>query len=278
MRKLLAIVSGIVAGYLLSSSMTAGLRFRFPDEFAANEWGVLLWGEHWFIRFLVSSICAAWAGFIAGLIGRDKGKLLGILAVTPGWLIWVIAIHVSLTGHLPFIESALIYSYASLGNKISMATIILAMFPIAWVAGQYGEMLGQENAKHFDSRCHTLLGIKWYHYFWLSIVIHLIVMQGSYVGLYFLEWLKVLWKTDFIFSFFAYIIPGIFTVMLYGTLYIMWLGISKTYLILAGFENVSLDESTTLKILKYALGFPIMATILQSIIQFIHYSIAKWVS
>ena len=89
-RKFFAIISGILAGGLLSSAISAGLKFRFPYEFASYDWGILIWGEHWFLRALVSLICVAWAGFMAGLVGRDKGRILAIFAVLPSWIFFKI--------------------------------------------------------------------------------------------------------------------------------------------------------------------------------------------
>jgi len=271
-RKILAIMSGIIAGLLLSMAVGVGLQHRFPDEFKSSTWGALLWGEHWFLRCLVSLISSAWAGFIAGVVGRDKGKTLAVIAVLPSWIVWTITEYIAFGGHIPLFNAS--EFYVSLGNKISIGFIILAMFPVAWSAGDQGEIIGKEYSRLFDSRRHTLLGIKWFHYCWLPIVLYLIVMQGSYAGLYFLTWMRELWKSGF--NLFGTIIPGVFTLLLYGTLYLMGIGVKKTYLILAGFEKAPSRGAVALNVLKYAIGFPILATILQVIIEYIHYSIAKW--
>jgi hypothetical protein len=136
--------------------------------------------------------------------------------------------------------------------------------------------IGKEFAEHFDSRRYTLLGIKWYHYIWIPIVLHLILLQGSYAGLYFLTWLKVLWKAGF--SIFQWIIPGIFTFALWGTLYLMGIGIYKAYLILAGLESVPSKGKAFIKVLQYAIGFPLIAAALQYLIEYLHYIIGKWMS
>ncbi|MDD1778465.1 MAG: hypothetical protein LUQ65_09890 [Candidatus Helarchaeota archaeon] len=273
-RKIFAVITGIIAGALLSMAIGAGLQHRFPDEFKSFSWGVFLWGDHWFLRALASMISSAWAGFITGLIGRERGKILAIVAVFPSWILWVIAEYAALTGHFPLFD--IDDFYVSLGNKISMGLIILAIFPVAWNSGAQGEIIGREYSTFFDSRKHTLLGIKWYHYTWLPIVLYLIVLQGAFAGLYFLTWLKALWKSGF--SLLGSIIPSIFTFMIFGTLYLMALGVQKTYLILAGFEEIASKGRAVVKVLQYAIGFQIIAAILQSVIEYIHYSIAKWIS
>jgi len=273
-RKIFAIISGALAGWLLSMAIGAGLQHRFPDEFKSFNWGVLLWGEHWFLRALVSLISSAWAGFITGVIARQKGKTFAIIEVLPSWIIWVTAEYTAMTGYFPLFNIG--DFYVSLGNKISMGFIILAMLPVAWYAGAQGEIIGQKYSTFFDSRKHTLLGIKCYHYFWFPIVLYLIVLQGAFAGLYFLTWLKALWKSGF--SFFGSIIPTIFTLMIFGTLYIMAIGVQKTYLILAGFEEVASKGRAAVKVIQYAIGFQIIAVILQFAIEYIHYLIAKWLS
>ena len=273
-RKLFAIISGLLAGGLLSSAISTGLRYRFPDEFESFDWGMLIWGEHWFLRTLVSLVCAAWAGYIAGVIGREKGKELAIIAVLPSWAFWAYTEYMALTGHFPLFDVG--DFYVSIGNKLAMGFIIIAMFPVAWIAGSQGEIIGQEFSTHFDSRKYTLLGIKWYHYIWIPIVLQLILLQGSYAGLYFLTWLKALWKAGF--SIFHWIIPGIFTLALWGTLYLMGIGIMKTYLILAGFEEVPSKGKAFIKVLQYAIGFQIVAGALQYLIEYLHFLIGKWLT
>lgn len=138
-RKFFAITTGVIAGALLSMAIGAGLQHRFPDTFKSATWGVL-WGEHWFLRALASIISSAWAGFITGIIAREKGKILAIVAVLPSWILWVIFEYTALTGHFPIF--AIDDIYVSLGNKISMGFIILAMFPVAWHSGTQGEIIG----------------------------------------------------------------------------------------------------------------------------------------
>jgi len=273
-RKIFAVITGIMVGSLLSMAIGGGLQRRFPDEFKSFSWGILLWGEHWFLRALASLLSSACAGFITGVIGREKGNFLAIIVVLPSWIIWVLFEYSALSGHFPLLNLG--DFYVSLGNKIFMGLIILAMLPVAWYSGSQGETIGQKNSAYFDSRKHTLLGIKWYHYTWLPIVLYFIVMQGSFAGLYFLTWVKALWKSGF--SFFGSIIPTVFTFMIYGTFFLMAIGVQKTYLILAGFEEVTSKGRAAVKVIQYAIGFQIMAGILQGVIEYIHYSIAKWLS
>ena len=144
----------------------AGLKYRFPNEFNSLDWGVLLWGEHWFIRAAVSLVCSAWAGFVAGIVGRNRGSILGVISVFPAWIIWVIMEYTALTGNFPFRDFGEVY--ISLGSKLSMGAIILATFPIVWHTGSYGELIGKDYSDHFefqgDIRYWVLNGITIYGY------------------------------------------------------------------------------------------------------------------
>ncbi len=279
-RKIFALFCGVIAGMLLSMAIDSGLQYRFPDEFKNKEWGVFIWGEHWFLRVVASVISAAWAGFIAGVVARDRGKLLGIAAIFPSWSLWLIVAYTAFTGHVPFLND---YDapYISLGNKIAIVTLLFVIGPVAWLTGQEGEIVGQQYASHFDSRPRSLLGLKWYHHIWLPLILYPIIMQSAYVGFYFLTWFKILWKTHAnagVFSILPSLIPTIFTFALLGTLFIMWNGLRSAYFILAGLNPISSISVRTKQVAKYLLGYPIIAVILQSIIEYIHFFLAKWLN
>lgn len=275
-RGFFAIIVGNMAGFLLTGAVGAGVQHRFPDEFTTFKWGLLLWGEHWFLRALTSFISSALTGYTAGLIGRNKGQILAIIAVFPSWIVWIVFEYTAITGYFPLINGGDVY--VSLGNKIFMGIIILIMLPVAWWSGFQGQTTGRGYSTFFDSRRHSLLGIKWYHYTWIPIVLYLIVMQGSYAGLYFLTWVKVLWKLGPSSLFLWAIIPMIFTAMLYGTLYLMATGVKKAYVILAGLENTPSKGKAAVKVLKYGIGYQAMAAVFQFLIEYVHYTLGKWLS
>jgi hypothetical protein len=275
-RGFFAIIVGNIAGLLLTTAVGAGIQYRFPDEFTTFKWGLLLWGEHWFLRALTSFISSAFTGYIAGLIGRNKGRVLAIIAVFPSWIVWIVAEYTAITGHFPLINGGDVY--VSLGNKIFMGFIILTILPVAWWSGFQGQITGREYSTHFDSKKHSLLGIKWYHYTWIPIILYLIMMQGSFSGLYFLTWVKALWKLGVDRFFLGAIIPTVFTMALYGTLFLMAKGVQRAYLILAGFENIPSKRKVAVKVLKYAVGYQAIATVLQIGIEYVHYTLGKWLS
>jgi len=277
MRIFCGIICGFLGGTLLLLSISAGVHFRFPNEMSQQTWGVMLWGEHWFIRTIVSVICTAWGGFLAGIISRNYPKISAIISAMPSWLAWVVLAVFSFTGISIYQQIDPYSSYVSIGNKIFIVINILCIFPVAWYSGQVGGHQASFVGDHFDSRPHTLLGIKWYHYLWIPIIFYLISMQASYVGLYFIGWLKVLYKSSSDFSMLTVIVPGIFTAALWATLYIMWLGLSKAYYILAGYtENLGRGRSFLL-VLKYVIIYQVVAVACQTGIEYVHFYVSKWV-
>jgi len=275
-RKICAVLCGILAGFLLLNSITSGLELRFAQEVREQPWGMLIWGDHWFLRALTSVICTAWAGFIAGLIGRRRGSILALIAAFPGWLLWTASLYVSFTGQIPFLPGTEYY-HISLGYKIFSVIVVIVTFPIAWFAGRLGEeMVEGMLADHFDSRPRTLLGLKWFHYLWTPIIIHLAVMQTSYAVPYIFPWFKAAFKAQF--SILAWFIPGVVTAILFGTLFLIWNGLSKAYLILAGFQKVDSKKKAFLHLLLYSIVLPGIGAFLEYGVEFTHFKITQWLS
>lgn len=133
LRKFLAILCGFIASLFLLLSITYGLQYRFPEEAATP----FTWGEHWFLRALVSAICAAWAGFITGLIARKRGGILACITIFPSWLAWLAFFSVALLGYIPFGDYTEVH--ISVGNKVFSGILVFLLFPIAFYFGRFGE-------------------------------------------------------------------------------------------------------------------------------------------
>lgn len=257
-RKLLAIICGLIAGAYLNTEMQKGLGYRFPGE--SESWGLFIWDEHWFLKFLITLISASWAGFIAGVIARSKGGRIGIISILPFWLVLAIFEYSALARTVPFIDYYV--PYISIGNKFFLGVTLLGMIPIAGFSGIAGSELGREYGEHFDSRPRTLFGIMWYHYLWLPPILTLIVRQATFAGLYFLHWEKIMLKS------YQAIIPFLFVMLLLGTFYLMWKGLTESYLVLSGLKGNMSKKNVFVQVLKYIFGYQIAAIILQNFIEF----------
>jgi hypothetical protein len=265
-RVLLAVWCGMVAGILLPNSVQVGVRWMISGE---PEWSSVFWGEHWILRPVVSVLAALGGGFVAGAIARRSGRTVAVLGALPAFLIWAWAAISAWQEELLFMGGS---QYFSIGNKLAATVIVVALLPAAAVAGNAGQEIGVQFGQHFDSRPKTLLGVKWYHYIWLPFLIHLILAQISWAGLYAFEWLKMVWRSG---PSMSSLIPTAFALALWGTFYILLTGVLKAYRVLAGFDETHSKFGAAKQVLKYGVGAPLLALIMQIGIMFLHAALIR---
>lgn len=256
------VISGVVAGVGLIGSMQVGAGIAFSVN-AGVEWGLGYWGDHWVWRSVWSVASTYVAAFIAGMIARRRGALIGILSAIPTVLFWAFVAFAGFAEN-PDIE-------VPLGYKIAAIVLLLITLPIGSAGGSSGEGYGAANAGHFDSRAHSLFGIKWYHYLWLPFLIHFVVVQTTWAAMYGFGWITTAWRaSQSIFVMF----PMMFALALFGTLQLVATGSFKAYSALAGFDEGG-ERTRVISVLKYGFGFPLLAAVAQLGIVFVHYGIGK---
>ena len=172
---------------------------------------------------------------------------------------------------MPFLENQFEVDI-SIGNKLAASLLVLTIIPFACYGGLAGEEAGKMFGEHFDSRNYTLLGIKWYHYLWLPIVIQLLLVQTAWACLYAFEWFRNTWRAGM--SLLS-IVPSLFAFAILWTISITFDGVIRAYKILSGVEKVPLGRSRAFQVLKYGLGLPLLAAALQAGISLLHYGLAK---
>ncbi|PWT79774.1 MAG: hypothetical protein C5B58_12880 [Acidobacteria bacterium] len=172
---------------------------------------------------------------------------------------------------MPFLEGQFEVDI-SIGNKLAASLLVVTIIPFACYGGLVGKESGEMVGEHFDSRNYTLLGIKWYHYLWLPIVIQLLLVQTAWISLYAFEWFRNTWRSGM--SLLS-IVPAFFAVAIFWTINIMVEGAVRAYKILSGLEEVPSARSRAFQVLKYGFGFPILAAVLQAGISLVHYGLAK---
>jgi hypothetical protein len=85
-RAFATIICGVVAGMLIPGALANGCLFYFPEGRHSGTSWLFLWGEHWAIRVLASWASAVGAGFIAGMIARQRGRIWAGIAALPSTL------------------------------------------------------------------------------------------------------------------------------------------------------------------------------------------------
>jgi hypothetical protein len=266
-----AVVFGLIAGLFLWAAVQVGLRYHYIEEQRETSWGIFFWGEHWALRTAASWAATAGAGYLTGVVARRRGAILAVISALPSAFCWLgIAI---LAWHGPFSFMGEVPDFhVSIGNKLAASLLALTTFVVAAWAGGSGAQEGETYGPHFDARRFSLLGIKWYHYLWLPLVVYLWLIQMSWAVFYGLEWLKIAYKSG---ASFLSIVPGVFTMMIWGTLAIMGNGAAKAYAVLAGFQFIPTVRGRAFAVLMYGVGAFVLAAILQIGIQLLQYGLAR---
>jgi hypothetical protein len=256
------VVSGVVAGVLLVLSMQVGVAFGLGED--AREWDdVLEWGDHWMWRGVASLAATSAAAFIAGMIARRRGRLIGALSAIPGALYWALVAYVGWGGTFP---GSIAVDSIALGYRIVAILLVVASVPTAAAIGREGAAYGRANAVHFDDRRGTLLGIKWIHFIWLPVLIHFMVVTAVFGSVYGFSWLTTAWKSGM--SLLA-LLPTVFLIAIYTVLQWLGNGALQTYLALAGFKDGS-GLSTFRRVMKYGVGYTLATALALVVIGALH--------
>jgi len=264
-----AVSVGIIGGVFLIAAISAGVKRGYTDEDPIGTWGFLFWGEHYVARMLWSLVASGFGALLAGIIARRSGGLLGVLSVIPTVVLWCVGIYAWTIGINALEELG--FESPSLGNKIVSILIPVVSPVIAYWLGDIGGTISEENADRFDSKKHTALGMKWYHWLWVWIPIYVIVVQSAWVVDYGMGWLRAIWSEDVSSLWGA--IAWLFFIGLVSTLIITGYGVARAYDRLSDYSRQFTRKDATLGVIKYGLGYPLLACILQGVICLLHYGL-----
>ena len=259
LRIVLAVLCGMLAGVLTTSALWRGVQYAFPAEHPQETWGLFVWGEHFIWRFIVAVIAASAGSYVIGLIARHCGGTLAVIGILPVSLAWVTLGAWNCIA--PLFPHEARFGTASLAVRISALALTLLLPATAYVIGREAAGQGAALASHFDTRAHTLLGIRWYHYLWLWLPIHIAVSQTAWVVVRFSDLIKAAWLDDGVLS----IIPTLFVVGVLLSLQVTIAGARHAYNLLAGFEN---SPYFARDVLKFAFGYPLLAAAIQAGLSF----------
>jgi len=266
LRPIFAVICGIIAGILLINSIQHGIQFRYNKEYSFDLWGIIVWGDHWFLRFLASSVATYLGAFIAGMIARKNGDMVGALSSTPTAITWVVISYLSWIGRFEVFGESY-ETTLSLMYKITATALSLTSGFFGIHGGTQGANLGAQIGSHFDTRHFSLLGTKWYHFLWIFLPLHLIIAQTAWILLYAGDWYKITWTTE---SSILNIIATFFLMAIYGSLYLTIQGIWKAYLILSGINYAPKLKERIVGVSKFGCGLPLLAVLTQSLIALLH--------
>lgn len=252
-----AILCGIIAGILLISAIDRGAYLYFVEK--DKEWNSFSW-DNWFIRTLASIIASCWGAFIAGLISRTKGKLVGVLSAITSLAFWLFYFYGQLNGEIN-IGIGVIEIESNTVSKIMAIVLAFVNIITGYIAGGFGNEISNKHNKYFDERKYSILGVKWYHYIWTPFIIYFILIQGFFVAFYVLE------KMYFLFQLPEYSLAGIIFNILASlaaiSIYVSYKALTNSYKILSGIEYSHTNSEKVKKLIGYLFGFPILSLAIQ---------------
>lgn len=156
-RALCGVSAGIAVGFLMSCYMFSAWKLA-AGELKAH-WTLLTWGDHWALRGAASLLGFALAGFFTGAVSRKHARILSLVAIAPTLILWLGALFLGTRYGV----------YFPIGYQFIAIVVLIAAPYITIKTAGAGEEFGAAHAAHFDSRPKSILGINWYHYFWIPI-------------------------------------------------------------------------------------------------------------
>lgn len=167
------IVAAVIVGALNIFSYFYGsdgvAQMAFSDE---DSWGMLIYGDHYVLRLVVGLLSVSLGSFIAGIIARRRGGVVGILAALPTYIFYAVLSYVLYTSHSDPISGAE-YGVVIIGNKIMLVLMLLAILPLSYYFGHLGADIVSHVGPLFDKQKHCWLGVKWYFYIPLLIAFNI---------------------------------------------------------------------------------------------------------
>jgi len=272
------LVGWLTAVFVFMASTRGLMYFLNPEE--KEHWGLFFWGHNWLWRLGVSAIGTAAGSSLAAVIVRRKGEVAGALVALPGSLGWAVVAYLSLTGQTEtnkwqslLIHQGQVEHSEFLGNRILAIALAIGSVILGYVVGQYITPIPRKLADHFDSRRFCLLGVKWYHLFWLPLVLYATVMTTAYGAAYGIHFLIANWGAE---GFGLWSMVVTLLMIGYGyTVYFCFWGIYRTYLILARLDE-QFPSGGFWPTIRYGCGFPLLAALGQTALGLIQWLIAKY--
>lgn len=98
------------------------------------------------------------AAFLAGIIARRRGALIGQLSMLPSRAWWAFLCYIGWFHRSPFSQDPM--RQVPLGYRLTFTLLSIVSLPIASWAGSWGGRYGEANGEHYDARRKALLGIR----------------------------------------------------------------------------------------------------------------------
>jgi hypothetical protein len=250
-------IVGLIFGIYLFLASTKGAEIAYPVA-DSNEWTLLVWGDHWIIRIIFSSLVTFTSAIISGISIESKSKHL-------------VSILLGLSNSLPFIFMVFSTFKYGFSHEITHTTwtilisIILLSYPSAWLGIELGIFYRSSNSKYFGNISKPL-GIAWYHYPWVLAIAYYFIIELA---------LSFIWFSHFVVADNLPLLNRLSGGLIAFGLYIFYLGLTRGLSVLIKGKQDGLSiKSRILNLSFYFIGFPVAANLVRGIGSYINSNIA----
>lgn len=253
-KKIGGAVFGLFVGGVATSSIWSGATFVFPG---AADWGFTFWGTHHITRVLGGLIGVGIGSFVAGCIAKDRGGRWGLISASPRVALWVtvgfLGIHSVMREYI---------TPLTIGQWIVIAALIVLIPLVAYHAGKAGQETRVRNQEFFESRKGTLLGMKWYYWFWFFFPVHMVGLLATYSVYQIMIYLTVILRSLLWFFFVGLLMEP----LLLGSIYLLGLSVYKTYMLLSIGSEMGFNRSQIAKrVLWWTVGIFLIVGSMQTL-------------
>ncbi len=247
-RVMVGAFGGAFAGLLVSMSLTLGWSTHLSSS---GSWAFFFWDDHGLLRVFGSFIAALAGGTLAGTHAGVKGIWVGIASSFPAFLVWVgvtVGLH---TGVWFFTDWTI---EVPSGAEFMSLGALLVVLPAGALGGAWGERIHGRTARGFSSGL-GFLGIPRRHLIWLPAWTLLFLIQVAWASV-------IVWQA-FLFAWSGGV-QGFPAIVLCALSFLfLWSAMRGVIGALRSTHHTHGKTAKVMALLKYGLGFPFSAWILQ---------------
>ena len=269
-RYLGAALTGAIFSLFAANALQVGFEYTFAAEEPWHTWTTFLWGDHYILMTLSNLASTGVGAFVAGVVARRHGGVTAISAQLPAIVAWGVRSYFAWASSIQ--DKTVGIEPISPPYRFAYVLLLVATPFLAYTIGGRAMPIGQELASHFDRRRWTVLGIKWFHYLWLPVLLTAILSQIAYAAYY---------SAALFLAGFAGgrgilgSVAGFLTIVVAISVKLVWKAGTETYLILAGFTSEPSTWEQTKHLFKAGVGRFLLGTLLCGAVRLTHWYLSS---
>jgi len=255
------ILFGMYFGLAVGDSISRGSIYFFPDEKEFMLWGAAFWHDHHILRVVASILGTTLGSFVTGCIAKTHGRLCGFLCALPTTLFWLAVGLMAIWIPEGFEE-------ITFGQWVVVVVLMVSSPIIGLYSGEWGAQFRRENALLFESRRNTILGVRWFHWFWVFPVLS---WSGILITYSFFQALILLFGIRLSASLYN-ISLALIGLLIFLSIFYLFMGLYKTYILLSsGYREGISGRKIALRICGWTLGVWAIVGVLQLVVNLVFF-------